>query len=50
MEDMLSFHRGRIKDRPKLISIVGDKNKIGLDALAKYGPITEVSLDEIFVD
>lgn len=50
LEDLMAFHAKHIKGQPKLISIVGDKSKINMDALANYGTITEVSLDEIFVD
>jgi len=42
------FHQSNITDRKKLISIVGPKSKIDMEALAKYGKVTEVSLDQIF--
>ena len=42
------FHRSNITNRKKLISIVGSKSKIDMEALAKYGKVTEVSLDQIF--
>lgn len=50
LETMLAFHRERIAGRPKLISIVGDKNRIDMDALAKMGKVIEISLEQIFVD
>lgn len=46
---MMDFHATHIKGKPKLISIVGDKRKIDMEALAKFGKITEVTLDDIFV-
>ena len=47
---LLNFHQQRIQDRPKLISIVGDKNHIDMEKLAETGEIIEVSLDQIFVN
>ncbi|MCE2438809.1 MAG: insulinase family protein [Candidatus Latescibacteria bacterium] len=49
MDDMLAFYGQNLKNRVKLISIVGDKNKIDLAALGKYGSINEVGLEDIFV-
>ncbi len=46
---MMDFHATHIKGKPKLISIVGDKRKIDMEALGKFGKITEVTLDDIFV-
>ena len=49
LEMMLSFYNERLKGRRKLISIVGDKNKINMENLAKYGKITELNLTDLFV-
>jgi predicted Zn-dependent peptidase len=49
ISDLMNFHANHIKGKPKLISIVGDKNKIDMDALAKFGTITEIAIDDIFV-
>ncbi|MBX7258117.1 MAG: insulinase family protein [Candidatus Hydrogenedentes bacterium] len=49
METMLGFYRERITGRPKMISVVGTKNKMDMEALSKAGTIREVALDEIFV-
>lgn len=46
---MLQFHRNQIQGRPKLISIVGDKNKIDMENLAEHGKIIEVKLEDLFV-
>ena len=50
LENLMAFHAERIKNRPKLISIVGDKNRIDMEALAKFGPITEIPLEQMFVN
>lgn len=49
IEQMLRFYKTQIQGRAKLISIVGDKNKIDMEALARYGKLTEVGLEDIFV-
>ena len=49
MDDMLGFYGKNLKNRVKLISIVGDKNKIDLAALEKFGTVSEVGLEDIFV-
>lgn len=49
MDDMLGFYGKHLKNRVKLISIVGDKNKIDLAALEKFGTVSEVGLEDIFV-
>lgn len=48
--DLMNFHAEHIKGRPKLISIVGDKKKMDMETLAKYGTIIDVTADKIFVD
>jgi len=45
---MLKFVDKRIKDHPKLISIVGDKTKIDMEALARFGEIIEVTEEQVF--
>jgi predicted Zn-dependent peptidase len=50
LETVLAFHKQWVKDRAKLISVVGDKNRIDMTALKQYGDITEVELDALFVD
>ena len=45
---VLEFHKEHIKDRPKLISIIGDKSKIDMEALAQHGKIVELSLEDLF--
>jgi len=50
MDLMLQFHKAHIPNRPKLISIVGDRNKMDMERLAKVGKVIEVRLEDIFVD
>jgi predicted Zn-dependent peptidase len=49
MEQVLQFHREHLKGRPRLISIVGDKNKFDLDRIKKSGLISELELKDLFV-
>jgi predicted Zn-dependent peptidase len=48
LEQMLEFYRQQIQNRPRLISIVGDKRKMDLAAIGNAAPITEVGLPELF--
>ena len=50
IQQLMDFHSARIQGRPKLISIVGDKNRIDMERLAETGEIIEISLDQIFVN
>jgi len=45
---VLQFHKEHVQGRPKLISIVGDKSKIDMEALARHGRIIELGLEDIF--
>ena len=47
---MLQFHEAHLRNRHKLISIVGDKNKIDFEQLTKVGKVVEISLEDIFVN
>ena len=48
LETVLEFQRERIKGRPRLVSIVGDRARIDLAALARSGRVRELELGEIF--
>ena len=50
MDLMLQFHKAHVQGHPKLISIVGDRNKMDMDRLAAMGQVIEVGLTDIFVD
>lgn len=45
---ILAFHKARLKSRPKLISVVGDRERINTEALRKLGKWVEVDLENIF--
>jgi predicted Zn-dependent peptidase len=48
LDDVLRFDREHLQRRPKLISIVGDKNKIDLEKIKMGGAVTELELKDIF--
>jgi len=48
LDDVLQFDKEHLQGRPKLISIVGDKNKIDLEKIRKDGAVTELELKDIF--
>ncbi len=50
LDTVLAFHKQRVEDRAKLISVVGDKSRIDMNALKEYGAVTEVGLGDLFVD
>ena len=50
MDLMLQFHKAHVQGHPKLISIVGDRNKMDMERLAAVGQVIEVGLEDIFVD
>jgi predicted Zn-dependent peptidase len=50
MEDLLEFQQQHVKDRPKLISIVGDLSIIDTEELEQFGTVEEVQVDQLFVD
>lgn len=49
MDLMTSFQQQNIAGKTKLISVVGDREKIDQAALAQIAPVKEVPIDEIFV-
>ena len=48
LNDVLQFDKEHLQGKPKLISIVGDKNKIDLEKIKKDGAVTELELKDIF--
>ena len=48
IDTLAAFYEAAIKGRPMFITVVGDKEKIDLDALKELGEVTEVSLDDLF--
>jgi len=50
LEDLLQFQQQHVKDRAKLISIVGDLSIIDTAELEQFGTVQEVEVDELFVN
>jgi len=50
MADLTEFQQEHVKERSKLISIVGDLSIIDEAELEQFGSVREVQIDEIFVD
>jgi hypothetical protein len=50
MGDLLTFQRGHVKERPKLISVVGDLSIIEAEELEQFGTVKEIQVDDLFVD
>ena len=50
MQELINFQQQHIKDRPKLISIVGDVAIIDADELAQFGEVQQVQVEELFVE
>lgn len=50
LEDLLQFQQEHVAGRAKLVSIVGDTNRIDMDALAELGTIRELTVDDVFVE
>jgi predicted Zn-dependent peptidase len=49
-DELKAFQAEHVKDRAKLISIVGDLSIIDTEELAQFGSVKEVAVDELFVD
>jgi len=47
-EDLKTFHKTYIKDKKYVTVLVGSRDKIDFDNLAKYGEVQELSLEELF--
>lgn len=50
MDDLLNFQQEHVKERPKLISIVGDLSIIEQEELEQFGTVKQIQVDELFVD
>lgn len=48
LEDLEKFQNDYIKGRKFNVVLVGDRSKINMKELAKYGQVQEISLDELF--
>ena len=50
IDDLVQFQQEHVRDRAKLISIVGDLSVIDLAELEQFGRVQQVQVDELFVD
>jgi predicted Zn-dependent peptidase len=48
MEDIKKFQQQYIKGQPRVILVIGNKDKIDLKKLEKYGKVEELKLDQLF--
>ncbi|MCC6488658.1 MAG: insulinase family protein [Candidatus Hydrogenedentes bacterium] len=49
-DTMLTFYKDKVQGKTKLVSIVGDKNKMDLGKISQYGKLTEIDLNQLFVE
>ena len=48
MSDIVSYYKDNIQNRPRAIIIVGNKKKLPMEQLAKYGNIVELKKRDIY--
>jgi len=46
--DVKAFHEGNLSQKPYNYCIVASEKKVSIDDLAKFGPVTKLSLEQIF--
>ena len=49
-DDIVEFNKKNLKNKPVVIAIVGDKKRIDLEELKKYGKIIEIKEKDLFKD
>ena len=47
-EQLRGFHEQWVKGKDFNIMVLGDRNKVDFKVLEAYGPVTELSLEEVF--
>jgi len=50
LEDIFAYIDQKVTGKPLTFTVVGDKDKIGLDALRKLGTVVEVQKEQLFRD
>ena len=50
LADLLEFQAEHVKDRAKLISIVGDLSIIDVDELEQFGSVQQLQVEDLFVN
>ena len=48
MDDLRAFHQAYVKDSEYNIMVIGKEDKVDMAALKEYGPLTQLSLEEVF--
>jgi hypothetical protein len=48
--DLVDFQREHVKNRAKLISIVGDLSIIDQAELERFGSVKQIAIDDLFVE
>ena len=46
--DLLEFYRQEIEDKPRALLVVGDADTIDRKALERFGPVKQLSADDVF--
>jgi hypothetical protein len=49
-DDIVEFNKKNLKNKPVVIAIVGDKKRIDLEELKKYGKLIEIKEKNLFKD
>ena len=50
LADLIQFQEQHVKDRPKIISVVGDLSIIDVAELEQFGTVKQVQVSDLFVD
>lgn len=50
LEDLEAFQQSHVKERAKLISIVGDLSIIDAEELEQFGTVQQVEVEDLFVE
>ena len=48
INDIVNFNKKYIKDKKRMVVILGNENEVDMKGLEKYGKVTKLSIDEIF--
>jgi predicted Zn-dependent peptidase len=48
--DLAKFQESHVANKPKLFSVVGDLSIIDVEALEQFGEVTEIQIDDIFIE
>jgi predicted Zn-dependent peptidase len=49
-QDLADFQKFHVANKPKLFSVVGDLSIIDVDALARFGEVNEIQINDIFIE